>query len=168
MFNKRSNNYDNIDLNNLKSYQPANHMDEDEYNNYNNNIQNIGPASKISSKNDVPIIKEMMELDSHFIALMKSRVNGLTSITNSYQSGRLEDSIKKIEQCKDLGVINDFFRYSLIKKDLNQINLNIDMALSIFPNIIKMINSKHDVYFKSGINTAWVILNFFKIKLLKF
>ena len=86
MFTRRSNNYDNIDLNNLKSYQPANHIDEDEYNNYNNNIQNLGPASKISSKNDAPIIKEMMELDSHFIALMKSRVNSLTSITNSYQS----------------------------------------------------------------------------------
>ena len=169
MFNKRSssNNYDNIDLNNLKSYQPANHIDEDEYNNYNNNFQNVGPASKISSKNDVPIIKEMMELDSQFLSLMKSRVNSLTSITNSYQSGRLEDSIKKIEQCKDLGVINDFLRYSLIKKDLNQINLNIDMALSLFPNILKMINSKYDIYFKSGINAAWVILNYFSDQIIE-
>ena len=168
MFNRRStNNYDNIDLNNLKSYQPANHIDDDGYNNYNNNFQNVGPTSKISSKNDVPIIKEMMELDSLFLSLMKSRVNSLTSITNSYQSGRFEDSIKKIEQCKDLGVINDFLRYSLIKKDLNQINLNIDMALSLFPNILKMINSKWDNYFKSGINAAWVILNYFSDQIIE-
>ena len=167
MFNKRSsNNYDNIDLNNLKSFQPSNNHD-DEYDNYNNNILNVGAPSKISSKNDVPIIKEMMELDQQFISLMKNRVNGLSSIVNSYQSGRIEDSIKKVEESKDLGVINDFFRYYLIKKDLNQINLNVDMALAIFPNIFKMINSKYDPYFKTGINAAWVILNYFSDQIIE-
>ena len=30
-----------------------------------------------------------------------------------------------------------------------------------------MINSKHDVYFKSGINTAWVILNYFSDQIIE-
>lgn len=167
MFNKKNSyNYDNIDLNNLKVYQPSNNRDE-EYNNYNNNIQNVGQASKINSKNDVPIINEMMKLDLQFISLMKSRINGLTSITNSYQSGRFEDLIKKVEESKDLGVINDFFRYYLIKKDLNQINLNIDMTLALFPNIFKLINNKYDQYFKTGINAAWVILNYFSDQIIE-
>lgn len=167
MFNKKNSyNYDNIDLNNLKVYQPSNNRDE-EYNNYNNNIQNVGQASKINSKNDPSIIKEMMDLDSQFISIMKSRINGLTSITNSYQSGRFEDLIKKVEESKDLGVINDFFRYYLIKKDLNQINLNIDMTLALFPNIFKLINNKYDQYFKTGINAAWVILNYFSDQIIE-
>ena len=167
MFNKKNSyNYDNIDLNNLKVYQPSNNRDE-EYNNYNNNIQNVGQASKINSKNDVPIINETMKLDLQFISLMKSRINGLTSITNSYQSGRFEDLIKKVEESKDLGVINDFFRYYLIKKDLNQINLNIDMTLALFPNIFKLINNKYDQYFKTGINAAWVILNYFSDQIIE-
>ena len=62
---------------------------------------------------------------------------------------------------KDLGVVNDFFRYALIKKDLNKISLKSDMVIQIFPTILNMINCKYDVYFKTGINTAWTILNLF-------
>ena len=141
MFNKRSsNNFDNIDLNNLKSYnQPIRISNEEENNNY-----PISQPSKISSKNDVPIIKEMMELDPQFMSLMRNRVHGLTSVTNSYKSGRFEDSMELISESKDLGVINDFFRYALIKKDLDKISLNIDMTLKVFPTILKMVNSKYD------------------------
>ena len=62
---------------------------------------------------------------------------------------------------KDLGVVNDFFRYALIKKDLNKISLKSDMAIQIFPIILKMIGCKYDIYFKTGVNTAWTILNLF-------
>jgi hypothetical protein len=169
MFNKRSssNNFDNIDLNNLKSYKPLNNIDDDDYNNYDNNFQNNIQPSKISSKNDVPIIKEMMEMDPKFMAIMKNRINGLSSVTKSYQSGRYEDSMIKAIESNDLGVINDCFRYSLIKKDLEKINLTIDMALKIFPNIIQMVNCKHDTYFKTGINTAWVVLNYFSEQIMQ-
>ena len=143
MFNKKgSNNFDNIDLNNLKSFNPQNNSNsnENDYNNFdNNNFQYLAQPSKISSKNDAPIIKEMMINSENFMSLMKNRVNSLSSIVNVYQSGRLEDSLAKIIDSKDLGVINDYFRYTLIKKDLSKINLNIDMALKIFPNIIQMI-----------------------------
>ena len=73
----------------------------------------------------------------------------------------------KVSESKDLGVINDYFRYALIKKDLNQINLTIDMVLNIFPNILQMVNSRHDVYFKTGINTAWIILNYFSDQIIQ-
>ena len=164
MFNKRSsNNFDNIDLNNLKSYnQPNRISNEEENNNY-----PISQPSKISSKNDVPVIKEMMELDPQFMSLMRNRVHGLTSVTNTYKSGRFEDSMALISESKDLGVINDFFRYALIKKDLDKINLNIDMALKVFPTILKMVNSKYDQYFKTGIKTAWVILNYFSDQIME-
>ena len=35
------------------------------------------------------------------------------------------------------------------------------MAIQIFPTILNMINCKYDVYFKTGVNTAWTILNLF-------
>ena len=170
MFNKRGSNFDNIDLNNLKSYQPSNQNEEDGYyGNYNNNNNppNSVQASKVSSKNDAPIIKDMMELDNQFISLMKNRVYNLRSIASSYESGRLEDSMAKVGESKDLGVINDFFRYALIKKDISEINLNIDMTLKIFPKIMDLINCKHEVYFKTGINTAWVILNYFSEQIME-
>ena len=167
MFNKRgNNNYDNIDLNNLRSYKSPNNEDEDE-NNYNNKIENYGNPSKISSKNDVPVIKEIMELDSQFMSLMKNRINILSPITNSYQSGNFEDAMNRLSQTKDLGVINDYFRYALIKKEQSQLNLNIDMALNIFQKIFQMINSKYDPYFKTGIDTAWAILNYFSDQIIQ-
>ena len=62
---------------------------------------------------------------------------------------------------KDLGVVNDFFRYALIKKDPSKISLKSDMVIQIFPIILNMINCKYDIYFKTGVNTAWTILNLF-------
>ena len=95
MFNKRgSNNFDNIDHNNLKSYKHPNYDEENEDNN--NYYQVPNQPSKISAKNDVPIIKEMMELDPQFMSLMKNRVNGLASVTNSYKNGRLEYAMDQI------------------------------------------------------------------------
>ena len=168
MFNKKgSNNFDNIDLNNLRSYKNSNNINEEE-DDYNKNYNNINTTpNKVSSKNDAPIMKEMMELDPQFISLMKSRVRGLTSISNSYQSGRLEESWNRVSENNDLGVINDYFRYTLIKKDLDKINLTIDMVLKFFPIIFKMISSKHDVYFKTGISTSWVILNYFSDQIME-
>ena len=166
MFNKRNNNYDNIDLNNLRNYKSPNNEDEED-NNQINNMQNIINPSKISSKNDVPIIKEMMEMDSQFISLMKNRINIISPIANSYQSGKFDDVMNRLEKNNDLGALNDYFRYTLIKKEPSQINLNIDMALNIFPKIFQMVNSKYDAYFKTGINTAWAILNYFSDQIIQ-
>jgi len=138
-----SHNLKDIDLNDLTGENPA---------------PNI---AKVSSKNDVQIIDDMMELDLQFIAIMKKRINGLEKISDQYQKGNYEASMAEVGLCKDLGVVNDFFRYALIKKDLNKISLKSDMAIQIFPIILNMINCKYDIYFKTGINTAWAILNLF-------
>ena len=140
MFSK---NLNDIDLNNLAGENPSPNK------------------AKISSKNDVAIINEMMELDSQFIIIMKKRIQGLEKITEQYKKGNYEESMAEVGLCKDLGVVNDFFRYALIKKDLSQISLKSDMAIQIFPIILNMIDCKYDIYFKTGINTAWTILNLF-------
>ena len=138
-----SHNLNDIDLNNLTGESPA-------------------PISaKVSSKNDVAIINDMMELDTQFVAIMKKRIKGLEKISEQYQKGNYEESMAEVGLCKDLGVVNDFFRYALIKKDISKISLKSDMAIQIFPIILNMINCKYDIYFKTGINTAWTILNLF-------
>ncbi len=137
------NNMNNIDLNNLNEECPAPNV------------------AKVSSKNDVAIINEMMELDQQFIAIMKKRIKGLEKISEEYKKGNYEETMAEAGLCKDLGVVNDFFRYALIKKDLSKISLKSDMAIQIFPIILNMINCKYDIYFKTGINTAWTILNLF-------
>ena len=137
------NNLNNIDLNNLNEECPAPNV------------------AKVSSKNDVAIINEMMELDQQFIAIMKKRIKGLEKISEEDKKGNYEETMAEAGLCKDLGVVNDFFRYALIKKDLSKISLKSDMAIQIFPIILNMINCKYDIYFKTGINTAWTILNLF-------
>ena len=144
MFNKNGNyNLNDIDLNNL------------------NNENDSSNQTKVTSKNDSAIINDMMELDEQFIFIMKKRIKGLEKISNLYKKGNYEESMAEAGLSKDLGVVNDFFRYALIKKDLNKISLKSDMAIQIFPTIINMINCKYDVYFKTGVNTAWTILNLF-------
>ena len=143
MFNR---NLNDIDLNNLPSGNPTPIP------------QN---ASKVSSKNDINIINEMMSLDQQFIAIMKNRIKGLEKISELYQKGKYDETMAEAGLSKDLGVVNDFFRYGIIKKDLNKISLKSDMAIQIFPTIINMVNCKYDIYFKTGINTAWKILDLF-------
>ena len=136
-------NLKDIDLNDLGGENPAPNV------------------AKVSSKNDVSIINDMMELDPQFITIMKKRIKGLEKISEQYQKRNYEESMAEVGLCKDLGVVNDFFRYALIKKDINKISLKSDMAIQIFPIILNMINCKYDIYFKTGVNTAWTILNLF-------
>ena len=148
MFNKNGNyNLNDLDLNNLN-------LDSK------NNI-NDSAAQNINTKNDTAIINDMMELNDQFNFIMKKRIKGLEKISDSYKKGNYEESMAEAGLSKDLGVVNDFFRYALIKKDLNKIAIKSDMAIQIFPTILNMINCKYDVYFKTGVNTAWTILNLF-------
>ena len=137
------NNLNNIDLNNLTEESAA---------------PNI---AKVSSKNDITIMNEMMEKDKQFIQYMKQRIKGLEKITDEYKKGNYEETMAEAALSKDLGVVNDFFRYALIKKDPSKISLKSDMVIQIFPIILNMINCKYDIYFKTGVNTAWTILNLF-------
>ena len=145
MFTKNgSYNLNDLDLNNLSPSNPE-----------------ISKDNSKNEKNDIEIINEMMELDQQFVYIMKKRIQGLEQISEQYKKGNYEQSMAEAGLSKDLGVVNDFFRYALIKKDLNKLSLKSDMAIQIFPTILNMINCKYDVYFKTGVNTAWTILNLF-------
>ena len=110
---------------------------------------------------DKEVIDDILELDYQFSSIMQNRIDGLKKISENYKNGNYEESMAEAGLNKDLGVVNDFFRYALIKKDLNKISLKSDMVIQIFPTILNMVNCKYDVYFKTGINTAWIILNLF-------
>ena len=148
MFNKNGNyNLNDVDLNNLNFINKENNNNDSTPNN--------------NSKNDTAIINDMMDLNDQFNFIMKKRIKGLEKISDSYKKGNYEESMAEAGLSKDLGVVNDFFRYALIKKDLNKIAIKSDMAIQIFFILLNMINCKYDVYFKTGVNTAWVILNLF-------
>ena len=127
------------------------------------NIESSTNCESVFSKddNDIDIINGMLEQNEQFVYIMKKRIKGLEKISDSYKNGKYEESMAEAGLSKDLGVVNDFFRHALVKKDLNKISLKSDMAIQIFPTILNMINCKYDVYFKTGVNTAWTILNLF-------
>ena len=79
----------------------------------------------------------MMELDPQFISIMNKRIKGLEVISEKYKNGDFEEAMADVGLSKDLGVVNDFFRYALIKKDLNKISLKSDMRYSNISNYIK-------------------------------
>ncbi len=127
------------------------------------NMESSTNCESVFSKDDrdIDIINDMLEQNEQFVYIMKKRIKGLEKISDSYKNGKYEESMAEAGLSKDLGVVNDFFRHALVKKDLNKISLKSDMAIQIFPTILNMINCKYDVYFKTGVNTAWTILNLF-------
>ena len=69
--------------------------------------------------------------------------------------------MKDANSLKDLSVLNDIFNFSLIKTELNRININSGEAITLFPMIMNLINSKYLMYFKNGILSAWKILQYY-------
>lgn len=140
---------------------------------YNDPFSNIQPTSNnipyqnnnqkqfVSPSNDIPIINEITELNQQFCGIMKTRLNGLKNIATSYQRTEYEDAVVMASLCKDLGVVNDFFNYAFIKKDLNKIQLKSDQVIRIFPMIVTLCSNKHEDYFRTGINSAWTVLKLF-------
>lgn len=125
--------------------------------NYNNYIN--GSPSKISNKNDVPVIEDLLELNEQFSNIMNKRIKGLKLISLPYQNGEFEKCFSEVSLCKDMGVINDFLRYNIIKKDMDKVIIKSDMVIQIFPTIMNLVNCKYDAYFKTGISSAWTIMN---------
>ena len=130
-------------------------------NNQNKRFSNDNNAQIVGPSNDIPIMNEIMELNQQFCGIMTNRISGLKNIASSYQRSEYEDAIVVASLCKDLGVANDFFNYAFIKKDLTKIQLKSHQVIRIFPLILTLSASKHDDYFKTGINAAWVVLKLF-------
>lgn len=141
-------------------------MQYNNYNNYNdydfnqNNYDNQ-PVNYVSPSNDIPIINEMSKKNESFCSIMNRRLSGLKTIAQSYQRNEYEDAVVELSYIKDLGVVNDFLRFALIKKDISKVHLKSDQVLRLFPLIIDLTSSKYEDYFRTGIQSAWVILKLF-------
>ena len=129
--------------------------------NINNNINDNNKRVFISERNDLNIINDVFEKNEQFCQIMKRRIKGLKNVVNFYNNKYYDIAINEIYSCKDLGVANDFFIYSIIKKDLHSEYLTLDHIIKLFPIILNLCDSKYDIYFKTGINSAWIILKLF-------
>jgi len=137
-----------LDLNNFL----PNNSNNDNFNNY----------QKISEDNDKPIIEEISQNSKNFKLIFDSRIKNLSLVNNAWNNGRNKvDAYDCANSLKDLSVQNDLFNFSLIKTDLNRIDINAGDAISLFPMIMNLINSKYAIYFKNGILSAWKILKYY-------
>ena len=130
--------------------------------NNNNNNDNYNNKQKISEDNDKPIIEEISQNSKNFKLIFDSRIKNLSLVNNAWNNGRNKvDAYDCAYSLKDLAVANDLFNYSLIKTELNRININAGDAISLFPMIMNLISSKYAIYFKNGILSAWKILKYY-------
>jgi len=128
----------------------------------NNNNDNFNNYQKISEDNDKPIIEEISQNSKNFKLIFDSRIKNLSLVNNAWNNGRNKvDAYDCANSLKDLSVQNDLFNFSLIKTDLNRIDINAGDAISLFPMIMNLINSKYAIYFKNGILSAWKILKYY-------
>lgn len=128
----------------------------------NNNNDNNNNYQKISEDNDKPIIDEISQNSKNFKLIFESRIKNLSLVNNAWNNGRNKvDAYDCANSLKDISVQNDLFNYSLIKTELNRININAGDAISLFPMIMNLINSKYAIYFKNGILSAWKILKYY-------
>ena len=147
-------NFDNINIKRCKSaiFVEGNNKKRNESF---NNVQYINETD------DLVIMNEIKEKNEQFCSILKKRIKGLNNVVSYYNNNYYNDAIEQIYLCKDLGVANDFFIYGIINQDLNSLNLNTDDVISMFPIILNLCESKYDIYFKTGINSAWVILKLY-------
>jgi hypothetical protein len=128
----------------------------------NNNNDNNNNYQKISEDNDKPIIDEISQNSKNFKLIFESRIKNLSLVNNAWNNGRNKvDAYDCANSLKDISVQNDLFNYSLIKTELNRIDINAGDAISLFPMIMNLINSKYAIYFKNGILAAWKILKYY-------
>lgn len=140
---------------------------------YNNNYNDYGgnkynnPGTFAEPINDINAINSIMEENGQFLDIINARVRGLKQIAQSYEKNEYEEAIVTLSYIKDLGVINDFFNFAFVKKkETLNVNLNSDQVIRAFPMILSLSTSKYDDYFKTGIETAWVILKLFSDKII--
>ena len=89
---------------------------------------------------------------------MNKRIKGLEVISEKYKNGDFEEAMADVGLSKDLGVVNDFFRYALIKKDLNKISLKSDMRYSNISNYIK--NDRMQIWYLFQNRSEYCLNNF--------
>ena len=159
--NNNNNNPNFIDIN---SYDP--NINDHTASPLNLDLNNFLPPKeepqKIPEKNDIPVIEEVQKQNSQFCQIIKSRIGNLKTINTVWNNNYSKsEAFGVMGELNDLGLSNDVLNYAFIQTDLKKIDIRSEDVLILFPSIIKMINSKYDIYFKNGCLAAWNILKLY-------
>lgn len=128
----------------------------------NNFIPKKEEQSSIIEKNDIPIIEEVQKQNNQFCQILQSRIGKLKTINTVWNNNyNRSEAFGVMGELNDLGLSNDVLNYAFIQTELKKIDIRSDDLLILFPSIIKMINSKYDIYFKNGCLAAWNILKLY-------
>ena len=128
----------------------------------NNFIPKKEEQSSIIEKNDIPIIEEVQKQNNQFCQILQSRIGKLKTINTVWNNNyNKSEAFGVMGELNDLGLSNDVLNYAFIQTELKKIDIRSDDLLILFPSIIKMINSKYDIYFKNGCLAAWNILKLY-------
>ena len=118
-------------------------------------------AHSISEKNDLPIIEDVLSQNQNFKTIIANRIKNLKTVSSMWTQNHKNEALQATNVMKDLGVSNDIFNYALIKTDITRVDMRSDDAIVAMPTIISLASSQYDIYFKNGIQAAWVILKLF-------
>ena len=128
----------------------------------NNFIPKKEEQSSIIEKNDIPIIEEVQKQNNQFCQILQSRIGKLKTMNTVWNNNyNKTEAFGVMGELNDLGLSNDILNYAFIQTELKNIDIRSDDLLILFPSIIKMINSKYDIYFKNGCLAAWNILKLY-------
>ena len=118
-------------------------------------------AHSISEKNDLPIIEDVLSQNQNFKTIIANRIKNLKTVSSMWTQNHKNEALQATNVMKDLGVSNDIFNFALIKTDIKRVDMRSDDAIVAMPTIISLASSQYDIYFKNGIQAAWVILKLF-------
>ena len=128
----------------------------------NNFIPKKEEQSSKTEKNDIPIIEEVQKQNNQFCQILQSRIGKLKTMNTVWNNNyNKSEAFGVMGELNDLGLSNDILNYAFIQTELKNIDIRSDDLLILFPSIIRMINSKYDIYFKNGCLAAWKILKLY-------
>ena len=86
----------------------------------------------------------------------------LTKGENLWNKGRKGEVIEIISSMNDIGIVNSFVLYALIKTELKRIDITCSEANGLLPCIVNLVKSKNDQHFLNGVLSSWVLLRMFQ------
>lgn len=112
--------------------------------------------------NDDAIINEALEQNNDFFKIMQKRDKDLKNLTSTWVKGNKSDVIERITSMNDIGIVNSFVLYAIIKTDLKRIDISCSDANNLLPSIEDLVNSRDEHHFLNGILSSWVLLRLFE------
>lgn len=116
----------------------------------------------IPTSSDNAIINEALENNNDFLKIMQKRDKDLKLLTNGWTKGKKTEIIETIASMNDIGIVNNFVLYGIIKTELKRIDISCSDANILFPCILDLVSSKNEQHFLNGILSSWVLLRMFE------